>query len=403
MRQIMKGLVEKEKDMPQSIASTLGIKPPVVFASYRIADFPRAGLRSHPWMITKTQAVLLNAYDLIGNSRTRLAAAELKKRKCSLAEYIEFTGPVMLDSGAFNFLLHQEISIKPSDVLDMAVQTKANICVVLDHPFPPTSSAQEIAIRLKRTNDNTRTMVKRLERLPKVPKNFELMPVLHGHDEKTLKKALRGIKSTIGGDPTIVGIGSLAPLAQNGNKRTVVDIIGIVRSLLPEAHIHCFSMGSPLLMLLAFYCGADSVDSQTWIMSAAFKQVQLPGFYMTRLSEREAQNNPKYAKLRKRFADHLLGLCQREKFAVKNWDTGHLWPIDNRREALKYLDFLMDRDGVNNIHRRACHNLYSMNFEAERVRWVKTHGQSVFEDFVQSRLHSTLYKQVFEHAKNKHG
>jgi queuine/archaeosine tRNA-ribosyltransferase len=371
---------------------------PAVFASYRIADFPRAGLRFHPWRVAKTTAVLLNAYDLIANPRTCKYTAEIRERRCSLAEYIEFPGPVMLDSGAFNFLQHKEISISPGMVLDVALETRADVCVVLDHPFPPHVSRDEIAARLKRTRENTLAMVKRLEKAKNIPHGFRLMPVLHGHNEKTLTKALRDVRSICGGDPQIVGVGSLAPLAQNGSKRVVVDVISTVRQLLPKAHIHCFSMGSALLMLLAFYCGADTVDSQTWIMSAAFKYVQLPGFYMTRFSKQEAETNPKYKVLRRRFAKHLVHLCETEGFTVQNWDTGEVWLVPDERAALKYLDFLMDRKGVNHIHRRACHNLYAFNFEALRVRQLMTRSRPELENFIWSRLHSTLYKRVFEYA-----
>ncbi|MGA9767853.1 MAG: tRNA-guanine transglycosylase [Blastocatellia bacterium] len=374
---------------------------PAVFASYRIADFPRAGLRFHPWEITQTKAVLLNAYDLIANTRTRKYTNEIRERKQTLGEHIEFHGPVMLDSGAYNFLQHEVITIKPNDVLDIALEFNANVCVVLDHPFPPHASADEIAVRLKHTQTNTRAMFERLKQKKQTAENIQLMPVLHGHDAKTLERSLRNIRSTIGQDPSIVGIGSLAPLAQNGSKRTVVDIIRTVRELLPEAHIHCFSMGSALLMLLAFYCGADTVDSQTWIMSAAFKQVQLPGCYLTRLSQKEAQINPKYKLLRLRFAQQLTYLCTNEDFTVRNWDTGEIWRISSEREALKYLDFLIDRDGVNHVHRRACHNLYAFNFEARKVRQIMSCSRLELEEFIFSRLHSTLYRQVFEYAMMK--
>ena len=371
---------------------------PTVFAGYRIKDFPRAGLRFHPWKITETTAILLNAYDLIANPRTCKYTTEIREQGCSLGEYIEFSGPVLLDSGAFNFLQHQEISITSIDVLNIALETCADALVVLDHPFPPHASTDEKAIRLKRTHDNTRAMVNRLAKAENVPAHFELMPVLHGHDKKTLAKSLQDIRSVLGHEPELVGIGSLAPLAQNGSKKTVVDVINAVREMLPTAHIHCFSMGSALLMLLAFYSGADTVDSQTWIMSAAFKQVQLPGFYLTRLSKQEAETNPRYKSLRRQFAQHLVKLCATEGFVVKNWDTSEAWLIPDEKAALKYLDFLMDRNGVNHIHRRACHNLYAFNFEAKRVRQLMNSPRIELEEFIQSRLHSTLYKRVFDYA-----
>jgi len=226
------------------------------------------------------------------------------------------------------------------------------------------------------------------------------MPVLHGHNAETLKRSLDDVVTILGREPDLVGIGSLAPLAQNGSKHTVIEVLVTARQLLPEAHIHCFSLGSALLMLFAFYCDANTVDSQTWIMSAAFKQVQLPGFHLTRLSPREANSDPvKYDRTRRAFAQHLLRLIQEEDFAVKDWDTGTPWPISDEREALAYLDYLEDRDGVNHVHRRACHNLYTFNFEAGRAR--QEIATSTLETFIQGRMKSTVYRRAFEYAINK--
>jgi hypothetical protein len=153
-------------------------------------------------------------------------------------------------------------------------------------------------------------------------------------------------------------------------------------------------------MLFAFYCGADTVDSQTWIMSAAFKQVQLPGFHLTRLSAREAKRDlVRYDRTRRAFAQRLLQLIDEENFAVKDWDTGTSWPISNEQEAMAYLDYLEDRDGFNHIHRRACHNLYAFNFEARQVRQAMAEGK--VETFIQNRMQSTLYRRAFEYAVNR--
>ena len=377
------------------------IETPALFASYRIRDYPQAGLRCHPWKMTNTQALLLNAFDLLANKRTKMFTDEIRKTSGQLRKYVEFDGPLMLDSGAFNFLQQEEISITSHDVLRIGIEFKADVSVVLDHPFLPKSTEEEIRTRWSNTRDNTRTMVEALEYWEgDLPDGFQLMPVLHGHDAETLKRSLDDIITILGQEPNSVGIGSLAPLARNGSKRTVTDVILTTRQLLPNAYIHCFSLGSALLMLLAFYCGADTVDSQTWIMSAAFKQVQLPGLHLTRLSPREKEKDPiKYEQTRNVFAQHLLQLIEKEGFAVKNWNTGKEWQINSENDALAYMDNLEDRDTINHIHRRACHNLYAFNFEARRVREHK--NTDTFETFIQDRMMSTVYKRIFEYAINE--
>ena len=382
----------------QSSIFSKPLELPNLFASYRIGDYPRAGLRCHPWTMTNTQAILLNAFDLLANKQTCRFTSEIQKMQGKLHEYVEFDGPLMLDSGAFNFQKHAEISINPLDVLSIGIELGADISVVLDHPFLPNSECTEIDARWANTVENTRSMFEKLECWDgNLSDNFQLMPVLHGHDTETLKRAFDDIVEIWGQDPPIVGIGSLAPLARNGSKRIVIDTICTVRRLLPNAHIHCFSLGSALLMLFAFYCGADTVDSQTWIMSAAFKQVQLPGFHLTRFSPREAEKDPtKYKKIQCAFAQHLLRLIQEEKFTVKDWDTGERWNISNEKDALAYIDYLEDRGGKNHIHRRACHNLYTFNFETSRVRQEKK--ADTLETFIDRRMKSTVYRKVFEYA-----
>ena len=379
-----------------SIFSKFNLEIPNLFASYRISDFPRAGLLCHPWKMTGTQAVLVNAFDLLANKRTQMAVSKIREKQGKLHEFIEFDGPLMLDSGAFNFQKQAKISIDPLDVLSIGIEFGVDISVVLDHPFLPTSGPREKGERWKNTLENTRRMFKKLDFLNgDVPDDFQLMPVIHGHNTRTLKHRLDDIVSICGPDPPIVGIGSLAPLARNGSKRTVIDIICKVRKLLPDSHIHCFSMGSALLMLFAFYCGANTVDSQSWMLSAAFKNVQLPGFHWTRFSPRERKKDPeKYEQTRRAFAEHLLLLISEEKFAVKDWKSGESWSIDSEQEAFSYLDSLEDQDGKNNIHHRACHNLYAFNFEAKRVREEKAN----LETFISNRLNSTIYRKTFEHA-----
>lgn len=399
-----------------SIFSRVALEVPNLFASYRIGDYPRAGLRCHPWKMTGTQAVLVNAFDLLANKRTRVAASKIREKhgtfhenvisECrwhsgnSLREFVEFAGPLMLDSGAFNFQKQTEISIDPLNVLKIGIELGVDISVVLDHPFLPNAEHEEISTRWATTLDNTRRMFEKLEVLNgDIPNNLQLMPVLHGHDADTLERSFDDIVKIWRQEPPFVGIGSLAPLARNGSKRMVIDIICKVRQLLPDSHIHCFSMGSALLMLFAFYCGADTVDSQSWMLSAAFKNVQLPGLPWTRFSSREKAKDPdKYEYNRHAFAKHLLQLIDEEAFAVKNWDNENTLSICDKREALSYLDSLEHRDGKNNIHFRACHNLYAFNFEANRVRQEKKKGASSLETFIEGRLKSPVYQRIFQYA-----
>ena len=381
-----------------SVFSRVPLETPNLFASYRIGDYPHAGLLHPPWEMTGTQAVLVNAFDLLENSRTRRFTPEIRNTEGTLREYIHFEGPLMLDSGGFNFQKQDDINIASLDVLKIGIEFAVDVSVVLDHPFLPTSTLEEKRDRWANTVANTKEMFEKLKDSD-LPDYFQLMPVLHGYDPDTLEKSLARIVKIWGEEPSIVGIGSLAPLALNGSKQTVINVICTVRQLLPNAHIHCFSLGSALLMLFAFYCGADTVDSQSWIISAAFKNVQLPGFPWTRFASREKEKDPdKYAQKRDAFTDRLLELINEEGFAVKDWDKQQDWNIRNKSDALSYLDYLEHQEGEKDIHRRACHNLYAFNFEANRVRQEKKKGLTALEAFIEGRMKSPVYQKAFAYA-----
>lgn len=157
-------------------------------------------------------------------------------------------------------------------------------------------------------------------------------------------------------------------------------------------------MGSSLLMLLAFYCGADTVDSQTWIMSAAFKFVQLPGHHIVRLATRERAANPyQYRKRLAEIKQLIFKLYDEENFYVKDWETGATLENPNEDDLDQYIANMTDRKGHRHLHNRACHNLWVFNFEAERARAEIQKG--TFDAFVDSRLKDTKYYKAFLHAR----
>jgi len=378
------------------------LQVPNLFVGYRLGDVGSstrrgAGLLYFPWQVTETQALLVNAYDFLVNKRC-IAAREQLKQEHSLGEHLHFDQVIMMDSGAYNFLQQDDVQIDPLNILEIHAKYGPDIGVVLDHPFPPNTD--NINSRIDRTIDNTKTMY---EQWQAQQMTTELLPVVHGHNEETLKSCLQRARDIVdkynGGHLTKIGIGSLAPLAQNGSKYVIVDVITTVRKMLPEAYIHCFSLGSALHMALAFFCGADSVDSQSWIVSAAFKYVQIPGYPGVRISDRERDSHPdKYRQILQEFKAHALQLHNREGFCLKDWETGT--PIESLSEPVldDYIEFLTDSQAKSRIHNRACHNLWVYNFEVRSAH--KAIKQGKFEQFVQGRL-SRQYSRVFEYAREK--
>lgn len=369
------------------------LKVPLFFASYRLSDYPTSGLKCLPWKLTKTEAVLINAYDFT----SRKHKAWLNNGWC-LDGYLKLgKHPVLIDSGAYYFLKDNAVGVSPADVLQIQLKSQAHVGVVLDHPFPP--EAKDKAKRINTTIANTETMVRALSR---TNTSLGMMAAIHGHTRRDVTKCIQRLRRLEDkyDFPVLdhVGIGSLAPLAQRGRAQTAIEIIHHVRKELPKSQIHCFSMGSALLMLMAFYAGADSVDSQSWIISAGFKLAQLPGHYVVRMGMREYRSPQHFSGAMRRFGNRMQLLADQEGFRVKNWATGARIDLDRAGERRDYVNSLVDLITNEHVHNRACHNLWVYNSEVRSYRNAQRRG--TLDDFISNRLRGTRYKDAFAYARD---
>ena len=367
------------------------LRTPVLFASYRLGDFPTSGLRSFPWAMTRTEALLINAYAF-----TRRKHQGWLNNGWSPSGYLKCANrPILVDSGAYYFRKKPNITITPEDILDIQLRSQGDVGVVLDHPFPP--EAEDKAKRITTTIRNTDAM---LEHLAEKDEQITVMPAIHGHTPQAIKGCIQRYRKLADKHhfPLLdhVGIGSLAPLAQRGDAKLAASVIHQVRSELPDSQVHCFSMGSGLLMLLAFYSGADSVDSQSWIVSAGFKLAQLPGHYVVRMGKKEHDDEGKFRESMRQFRLRLKWMSQEEGFTVKDWHTGRLHSIETAADRRAYVEGLIDLISNENVHNRACHNLWTYNFEIRRYREEMKKG--TLEEFLASRLSDTRYASAFEYA-----
>lgn len=354
------------------------LQTPNLFASYRLGDCPNAGLRFLPWKLTRTEGVLINAFDLL---RKRYYE-EVIEKGTGIAKHIQFEKAIMVDSGGYYFIRHNIVDVDPRRVLDVQLKSGASLGVVLDHPF--TFSATDKSQRIETTLLNTTTMFTSLNGQNAT---MNLMPVIHGHNRDEILHSIHRTKSVLQrcGSQQLdrIGIGSLVPLAQHPSLRTrIVEVITVARASLPHPHIHCFALGSPMTMLLAFYCGADTVDSQGWMLNAAFRYVHLPGLPAVRLSARHKTKSPDvFSQKQRLFEDHLEKLNRDEGFE----------PLFASTEEL------IDTDEESRVHNRAVHNLYVYNYEARKAQEAITEGK--FEQFIESRFKGTTFERLFVYAK----
>jgi queuine/archaeosine tRNA-ribosyltransferase len=208
-------------------------------------------------------------------------------------------GPILLDSGGYQFQKAASIDLSPHDLSAFYGQCGADIAVALDHPLSPAASRTTNTKRWQKSLENLAAM--RRESAP-----YLLMPVVHGYTIGQIRRCCERIQAVVG-TPCAVGIGSMVPLLkashiggrfryrrQDGSIGShvdfIADAIGTVRNAFPNSLLHVFGAGGVPTVLALFAAGADSCDSAAWRLKASYGAIQLPGTSDRFLQNR--QRNP---------------------------------------------------------------------------------------------------------------
>lgn len=238
-------------------------KEPFLWFLQRIDGYPK------PWMFFKIDGLMVNAYEILKKN-----SKKEKVKTVGIHNYLNFKGPIMMDSGGYLFLRNDNLDVNAETILKLYKESKPDIGVVLDHPLSPNLSKELIMERLNRTLENTKFMVNNND-----SENLKLIPVIHGHNVTIIRWYIRKLKKL--GDFETYGIGSLVPYAfrMKGSRglEVAIKIILEAKKMLPNKKIHVFGIGSTLTMHLMFFSGVSSVDSSSWRTKAAFGAIQLPG------------------------------------------------------------------------------------------------------------------------------
>jgi tRNA-guanine family transglycosylase len=156
----------------------------------------------YPWRAddSNVPGVLVNACQIL----ERQNVLE-RVQTVGIQEFLDYPGPVMMDSGGFRFQSRPGISVSTDEIMSLYQDAGVDIGVILDHPFDPSVSERENGDRWKKTLRNLRSMSGQSNG------DFILMPVVHGYSAHQLRKSCKQIIDIIG-SPALIGLGSLVPL-----------------------------------------------------------------------------------------------------------------------------------------------------------------------------------------------
>jgi 7-cyano-7-deazaguanine tRNA-ribosyltransferase len=326
-----------------------------------------AGKAPEPWKHFQLDGLLLNAYDIL--QRSKIAN---KMKESGVHDYLNFHGPVMMDSGGFLFMMKRTMRIRPQMILDLYEATKPNFGVVLDHPLALRLTRTEVRGRQIVTLRNTKSMTSRSKSA-----NPELIPVIHGHTIESVKWFIRRLNAI--GEFRLYGIGSLVPSVFNargvGGIHNVIRIVSFVRKALPSKKIHVFGVGSAITMHLMFAAGADSLDSSSWRSKAAYGIIQLPGIGDRYITGRAGRTTGKT----------YLNLSRSEKNMLETCKCPAC-----RREGLT--------DLKRSFKMRALHNAWVLQREVEKARRRLREG--TYDDYVDEVVGNSRFSNALKLARS---
>ncbi len=201
------------------------------------------------------EMVITNAYIIYKNEELR---AEALKRGIHAMLGTEM--PVMTDSGAYQLSEYSDVEVSNREILRFQQRIGSDICAPLDIPTPPRVSRE----RARRDLEETQ---KRLTEARELIRDRLLTGVVQGSTYSDLRES--GAKHAVALGFDIYGIGGVVPLLESYQFATLVDIImAVKRNIPPNAPIHLFGAGHPMLFALAVALGCDIFDSAAYAIYA---------------------------------------------------------------------------------------------------------------------------------------
>ncbi len=306
------------------------------------------------------QALIVNAYIL----KKRLKGEQPKK---SLHKFLDFSGPIMTDSGAYQILIYGDIDIAPKEIVEYQEQIDTDIATILDWPTGWKASRKHA----EQTVNETLTRAKELFKSKTRKDILWVGPVQGGRYLDLVAHSAREMAKL---PFEIHALGSPTEVMAHYRFDVLVEMIMAAKMNLPlEKPLHLFGAGHPLMFSLAVALGCDLFDSAAYAIYArdnrymteygTLRLAELEYFPCTcpRCSSTTSRDVSEMQKKEKEafLAEHNLFMCQAEmrriKQAIKSgrlWEHlemrahGHPTLLQALKKLKKYQDFIEKRSPV---------------------------------------------------------
>ncbi|HEV2166842.1 MAG TPA: tRNA guanosine(15) transglycosylase TgtA [Thermoplasmata archaeon] len=251
---------------------------------------------------------------------------------------LEFDGPVMTDSGAFQQHAYGRVEVSDEAIFSFQRRIGSDIATVLDEFTEPEAPAEEALRALETTSERAR-------RARALHKGLLAVPV-QGGLHATLRFRSASEASEVG---DVLAVGGVVPLLEQYRFADLARVLIAVRpGLSPGAAVHLFGTGHPISFAFAALFGVDLFDSSSYLKFARRDALLFPDGTMALEEVREAFCRcalcevvplTEVARLPAeervvRVAEHNLLQCAQEVAVVRQAiRDGTLWELAERRAA----------------------------------------------------------------------
>ena len=171
---------------------------------------------------------------------------------------LDFDGPIMTDSGAFQQHAYGSVEITPQESLDFQEAIGSDIATVLDVFTEPEAPREQAAEGLELTLERARAARAGRKGLLAVPVQGGAHPELRARSAEAASRI---------GD--ILAVGGVVPLLEQYRFVELVQAVAAARPhLAPDRAVHLFGAGHPMTFALGALLGVDLFDSSAYIKFA---------------------------------------------------------------------------------------------------------------------------------------
>ncbi|UCD12869.1 MAG: tRNA guanosine(15) transglycosylase TgtA [Thermoplasmatales archaeon] len=279
---------------------------------------------------------------VITNSYVISKYEELKKKALQngIHKLIDFDGPIMTDSGAFQTYVYGDVDIDPIEIVKFQRDIGSDIGTILDVFGTPDLTRKEAEGGVKET-------IKRAKMSASEKNDMLLACTVQGSIYPDLRMKCAKEISKI--DADFYPIGGVVPLMENQRYADVVRcIISSKQGLDPSKPVHLFGAGHPLIFPLAVALGCDLFDSSAYAKYATDGRMIFPWGtekimnineipcccpVCTKFTASELKKLEK-SDLSLRLAEHNLHVSFTEMKKIRNAIAeGNLWEVVERRTS----------------------------------------------------------------------